>query len=109
MTASESLRYTTLSIRHCTDGPILVIQNGLHLLPTDWNYDIAVRERADRQWLFGVGDGFITDVLACAVVDLLARVLDDLQDCDDPASGPHLMTHETHALEIQALTFAGRQ
>jgi hypothetical protein len=38
----------------------------------DWNYNIAVRERAYRQWLPGVSDGFITDVLASAIVDLLA-------------------------------------
>jgi hypothetical protein len=106
----QGLSFSDAVLCGCPDRTLtLKAGRALYLLPTDWNYDIAVRERANCQWFFGVSDGFITDVLASAIVDLLARVLDDLQDCDDPASWPHLMTHQAHALEIQALTFAGRQ
>src|ERR1700730_12025753 len=78
-------------------------------LPTDWNCDIAFGKPVDRQRVLGISDGFIADILPRAVVDLLARVFNDLQDCYDIAPRLHLMTHQTHALEVQALTFAGRQ
>ena len=56
------------------------------LLRLQRDFDEAAREPVHANGVSGVGDGFVADVLAGAVVDLLAGIFDQAQNDNQPAS-----------------------
>ena len=75
----------------------------------DGNLDIAVAEPPYFERRLGVGDGFVADVLAGAVVNLPAGLFNHAEHSDHPAPRLQLTADQAHALEIQALALARRQ
>src|SRR5580704_5323669 len=72
----------------------------LRALSSNRKIEVAVAIPMNFQRSIGVLDSLRAHVLACAVIDLAARLFDHSQNRDDSASLLQLPTHQTNALEI---------